>query len=249
MSGGKVPNASWVSLNLWIDDICALISANPSLLAPQERSFYPPPAVDAGMSDGCTPAEVVLIPAWEALAAAAVLVLIPEGARPTFLQLKTGVAQAMATLRERVETLPFSPAVSTKGGSTVPNVADLQTSFLTMDFLKAVQRFCAACRDVGKKKRVGAVVQGAVVGGVEEEAKKQFERVREFAGGMQKGIKDGELRVMLEETWGWVLSGRMGMVEEEGREEMGDMWRGQAELVGRMARSAWEGVLAVRFEG
>ncbi|PSK43684.1 hypothetical protein B9Z65_7198 [Elsinoe australis] len=248
MSGGKVPNASWVSLNLWIDDICALISAAPSLLAPQERYFHPPPAVDAGMSEGCTPAEVVLIPAWEALAVAAVLVLVPEGARPTPAPPKTGVAQAMATLRERIETLPFSPAVTTEG-TTVPNVAGLQTSFLTMDFLKAVQRFCAACGDVGKKKRVGAVVQGAVVGGVEEEAKRQFERVREFAGGMQKEIKDGELRVMLEGTWGWVLSGRIEVVEVKGREEMGDMWRGQAELVGRMARSAWEGVLAVRFEG
>ncbi|PNS20532.1 DNA polymerase epsilon subunit D [Sphaceloma murrayae] len=261
MSGNKVPHSAWIRLHLWIDEINSLITNGPSLLAPTHHYHLPPPPVDAALSAESTPAEVVLIPAWEALSTAAVMCFLPPAMHPDASP-KSPLA-AIEILEERLETLPFSPPATKKDLPTLPSVASLQTSLLTMDFLKVVHRFCVACGEVTKKKRPGTPVDMKAIKALDEQGRRQFERVTEYAVGMQKGIRDGEIKRVVEEGWKLICrGGNDGVGKKEKASEEGTeieekvailedwtdgSWMVEAEVVSKAARAAWDGILAVRY--
>ncbi|KAF2221547.1 hypothetical protein BDZ85DRAFT_283609 [Elsinoe ampelina] len=234
-SGGKIPNAAWIHLNLWIDNICTVIHGGASLLNPVEsKELATNPFKSIGSSNtGCTPNELALIPAWQALTRPATQILVSPSP-DTSSQISTG----LTSLKDAIEaiTIPLtSPATTTTTPIPhIPTSSDLQQSYLLLDFLRTVLRFCTACTDVTKKRRPGIPIDTKLLRPIEAAVKSKYQSLRSFAQQRQKSIKDADIAGTMIETWSWIatgqVGGRMEELDEGARDdwELGEQWREDA---------------------
>ncbi|KAF4553901.1 Hypothetical protein D9617_5g067760 [Elsinoe fawcettii] len=269
-SAGKVPNGAWIHLQLFIDEVCATISNSTSLLSKVESISLLTQLSTNDLPDlnsGCTLSEIQLIPAWTALASAVVRIFRPaeEPSSSTEKEKSKTVPQMLDDLKAQIDELitPDLPSPTSNGTSTtisalkssIPNAAYLQHSYLSLDLLKILLRFCTACTDVTKKRRPGTPVDTKLLRPIQELARKKYQDIRAFAVQKQKSINADDLAATMEETWGWIATAREGgkigdlNQEETGEWEMGEKWKAECAEVARAGKRAWDGVLGVKLEG
>jgi len=183
-AGGVVPGEGWILHNLWIDEVCSIVSGRP-LLAKRELIRAPPLPI------GClTAPETRMISHWEALAlASAAVFLSDDDLKDNGLQ-TLGLEAAMNDLEVLAKDIPTHDLGFVRS-------AIVQAFYQCLDYLQAVIRFTYAAQDVNKGRRPGKKTAWTQIDDIQKDTRSSLEDVLRQAGDLRGRMREETVEGMM----------------------------------------------------
>lgn len=231
---GVIPDAQWILHNLWIDEICSLVTGD-SLLVKRYIGKAPPLRIGS-----LTQEEVALTSSWEALAMASAITFLTKDEVGAAGWAGIDGSHAIGRLKEHIEDLPAQcTRYFPRDDFGFPTASKIQSVYLAMDLLQSAGRFAIAAQEVNKGKRTGKKTPQDAVNDMARSARQAFEDIRGLVSSSLERLTEDSVRSAMYDESELVGLGHVASADY-GR------W---ARHFCRFARGTWDEALMVRFPG